>query len=148
MRVAFLFVFAALCLSAGPAWAACGDPDGPCDGVDERLDMASIDSPKEARTFLSDLKKAAEADDKAELAAMVRYPLTIYDNGKAVKTYDDAAALEADFGKVFTPAVLSAIEKAEYGSLFIRDQGAMIGDGEVWFTGGPDGVRISAINPS
>ena len=78
---------------------------------------------------------------------MVRYPFSLYETGKLVKTYDDAAALQADFAKVFTPAVLAAIEKATYGSLFIRDQGAMIGDGEVWFTGGPDGVKVSAINP-
>ena len=48
---------------------------------------------------------------------------------------------------MFTPAVLAAIGKADYGSLFIRDQGAMIGDGEVWFTGGAGGIKISAINP-
>ncbi len=147
MRVSFLLVVAALFLGGGPAWADCGDPAGPCDGVDERLDMAGIGSPAEARAFLADLRQAAKTDDKAKLVAMVRYPFSLYETGKLVKTYDDAAALQADYSKVFTPAVLAAIEKATYGSLFIRDQGAMIGDGEVWFTGGPDGVKISAINP-
>ena len=64
-------------------------------------------------------------------------------------------SVSRDFDRIFTPRVRRAILAQKAGELFVRDQGAMIGDGEVWFDQtcadsscsslGP--VRIKAINP-
>ena len=43
-------------------------------------------------------------------------------------TYRDAAALRADYARVFTPEVRVAVAAAKAGDLFTRDQGVMIGD--------------------
>ncbi|MBZ8134192.1 hypothetical protein [Afifella sp. IM 167] len=146
MRKAILLLGLFLLAAAPGAEAAgCSGTPEECE-VDSRLDMAGIDKPEEARAFLARLKQAAAADDREALAGMVRYPLNVYGPGKP-KTYGNAKALLADFDKVFTPGVKTAISEATYGSLFIRDQGAMIGNGEVWFDGADGKILIKTINP-
>ena len=71
------------------------------------------------------------------------------------RTYRESASVERDFDRIFTPKVRRAIMAQRADRLFIRDEGAMIGDGEVWFDrtcpnaacspAGP--VRVYAINP-
>ena len=69
-------------------------------------------------------------------------------------TFASAADLLAHYERVFTTKVTAAIERQSYALLFARDQGVMIGDGEVWFNGVCDDqacqrpiVRIIAVNP-
>jgi hypothetical protein len=109
--------------------------------------MAGIDSPKDARNFHEHLKAAARNKDNDALAALVHYPLAMYDNGKVVHIYRSRKALLKNFSATFTPKVLKAIEDAKYETLFVRDQGAMIGDGEIWFVGWDGQVLIKTINP-
>jgi hypothetical protein len=71
----------------------------------------------------------------------------MYDNGKVIHIYRSRKALLKNFNVVFTPKVLKAIEDAQYEKLFVRDQGAMIGDGEIWFVGRDGQVLIKTINP-
>jgi hypothetical protein len=69
--------------------------------------------------------------------------------------YRDGASLEQDFERVFTPKVRRAILAQRVDRLFVRDLGAMIGDGEIWFDQScvtpacspPGPVRITAVNP-
>jgi hypothetical protein len=86
--------------------------------------------------------------------AMIDFPLRV--NGPSgPRFYRDARSVERDFDRIFTPKVRRAILAQRADKLFVRDQGAMIGDGEVWFDttcpktscspAGP--VRIRAINP-
>ncbi|MCT8266575.1 hypothetical protein NYQ83_04755 [Afifella sp. JA880] len=141
-----------LCLAAGLLAATasasfadeCTDPNAPCP-VDERLDMAGIDNPAEARDFLSHLQEATRSDDHDALAVMMRYPLNVYGPDGA-QTYADRDAFLAAFDDIFTPGVRSAIEEASYGALFIRDQGAMIGNGEVWFDKSDGKILVKTIN--
>jgi hypothetical protein len=71
------------------------------------------------------------------------------------RTYRDAASVERDFDRIFTARVKHAILAQRPDGLFVRDQGAMVGDGELWFretcsnpTCSPSGpVRIVAVNP-
>ncbi|MDQ0324329.1 hypothetical protein J2R99_000178 [Rhodopseudomonas julia] len=142
-----------LCLAAGILAATssasfaddCADPSAPCP-VDERLDMAGIDTPAEARDFLSHLQEATRSKDREALAAMMRYPLNVYGPDGA-RTYADRDAFQAAFDDIFTDGVQTAIEDASYGALFIRDQGAMIGNGEVWFDKSDDEILVKTINP-
>lgn len=126
--------------------AECAVHLSPCH-ADTRLPMAGIEDTQDARDFLARLKSAASSGDRQNLAAMIRYPLTIYADGQEGATYRDAAELLEDFAIVFTPAVMSAIEGAEYQALFVNDQGAMIGDGEIWFDGWDGRVLIKSVNP-
>jgi len=111
--------------------------------------------PKEAGypAFLARLQAAVRADDRAAILGLINYPLRV--NGSRTRTYRDAAAVSRDFDGIFTAKVRRAILAQKAGELFVRDQGAMIGDGEIWFDQtcadsscsslGP--VRIKAINP-
>lgn len=120
--------------------------------LDSRLDLAGIGSPNAARAFLDDLKRVAASGDRQNFASLVRYPFSLYDDGKATATYPDATAFLKDYDQIVTQNVLDAISQAEYADLFINYQGAMIGNGQVWFYGSGDDastgrILISAINP-
>ena len=99
--------------------------------VDARIaDM--LGSPREFRIFLDHLKRAAAAADKQTLAKMMKYPLMV--SGGAIKVMNEQDFL-TNFNAIFSPPVVAAIQRQAYADLFVRDSGAMIGGGEVWFTG-------------
>lgn len=115
---------------------------------DPRYRMAGIDDARDVRAFIRDLQFAVEANDTEALAGMIRYPFTIWNHGEAVRVYADREALLPHLHALFTRRVRQAILDAEWASLFVRDQGVMIGDGEVWFDRheGETGIRIKAVN--
>jgi hypothetical protein len=104
--------------------------------------------------FLSDLQAAVRADDRVSLIALVGFPLRVNAAGRS-RVYRDAQAVERDFERIFTARVRRAILKQRPEGLLVRDQGAMVGKGELWFDHrcsdpacsavGP--LRITAVNP-
>lgn len=106
------------------------------------------------RRFLSNLQSAIRANNKRGVANLAAVPLRVNFEGGA-RTYSDRAAIERDFDRIFTPRVKRAILNQRAERLFTNYQGAMIGDGQVWFDqmcpndscspAGP--VRIKAVNP-
>jgi hypothetical protein len=104
--------------------------------------------------FLSRLQAAVRADQRPAIIALIAFPLTVNGAGRP-KTYRDRASVERDFDRIFTPRVKRAILAQEADQLLVRDQGAMIGEGEVWFDRScatvacspPGPVRIRAVNP-
>jgi hypothetical protein len=104
--------------------------------------------------FLQRLQSAVHSNDHRRIIGLISFPLRVNAAGGA-RTYRDAKSVERDFDRIFTPRVKRAITRQRPDKLFVRDQGAMIGDGEVWFDHtcpnascsplGP--VRIRAINP-
>jgi hypothetical protein len=115
--------------------------------IADRLKVAGIDDPGEVRRFLDRLRSTVLTKDRSALAAMLRYPFTrYYKAGIPLRRYDSAAELVPDYDRVFTPRVIQAAGNATFDSLFANYQGAMIGDGEIWFGSGRDGIKIIAIN--
>ena len=119
--------------------------------VTARLPIAGITDPEGVRRFLAALQDAAARDDRGKILHLVSFPFTTYEHGKVAHTYRTRAALSADFARVFTPDVYREIAVARYASLFVRDEGVMIGRGEVWFNDvrfadGTHGIRIIAVN--
>jgi hypothetical protein len=104
--------------------------------------------------FLSRLQAAVRADDRRAITGMIAFPLRV-NAASGTRTYRDAPSVERDFARIFTPRVRQSILAQRADQLFVRDQGAMIGNGEVWFDhtcpnpscspAGP--VRITAVNP-
>jgi hypothetical protein len=113
--------------------------------IDARLEQNGI-APQAAKDFVAKMRSAANKTDRSALVALVRFPFTTYDNGRPKVTYHRPQELLRDFNWVFTAKVLKAMRQAEYSRLFVNAQGAMIGNGEVWFDQRPDGVKIKAIN--
>ncbi|BCW89322.1 hypothetical protein sos41_24800 [Alphaproteobacteria bacterium SO-S41] len=135
-----------------PAAAPATPPAAPAATTDATLDKL-FGSHEEFKTFLADLQKAAAAEDKKAVTALVAYPFKTKVGGKDVE-YKDAKALTAAYDDVFTPSILLAIKNQTYETLFATDMGVMIGSGHVWFSQimsdapepKPEGVKIIAIN--
>ncbi len=100
--------------------------------ADNPYAAAGISNPAHVTQFLARLKEAVAADDHPTVAAMVKYPLTVYSSGGRRMTYRDAATLSANYARVFTPEVKAAVADGKTDDLFARDQGVMIGNGEIW----------------
>jgi len=106
------------------------------------------------RQFLSRLQTAMRGRNKGAVVRLVDLPLRVNFAGGA-RTYRDRRSIERDFDRIFTARVRQAILDQRADRLFTNYQGAMIGDGEVWFDqtcpnascspAGP--VRIRSINP-
>ena len=107
---------------------------------------AGISNPAHVTQFLARLKQAIATDNRAAVAAMVNYPLTVYASGGASVTYRDAAALRARYAQVFTPEVRAAVAAAKADDLFARDQGVMIGNGEIWMNEVQGSMKIITVN--
>jgi hypothetical protein len=69
--------------------------------------------------------------DRAEAAAAVSYPLTV--NAKRTITIRDKAALIAHWNAIFTPKYLALLKAAIPHEMFVHENQAMVGNGEVWF---------------
>lgn len=109
------------------------------------LSIAGIDSQPALREFLKALQSAAVAKDKDALAHDALYPLRVNSKRKAM-TIKTRAELKSKFDLIFSHKVLRAIALQKFHDLFCRDQGVMIGDGEVWI-GARDGkIGIVSIN--
>ena len=105
------------------------------------------------RAFLAALKESVSEGDEAAVAAMVAYPLETTLAGERVTLASEDDFMQR-YEQLLTPAVVAAVEKQTYATLFANAEGAMIGDGEVWFSGvcgdatcAEASVRIIAVNP-
>jgi hypothetical protein len=103
--------------------------------------------------FLTQLQGAVRSGDRRAVSNLVRYPLRVNSGGRT-RLYRSPAAVRRDYPLIFTPNVRRAILAQRFEALFGRDQGVMIGNGEIWFDHvcrnmgcePPGPVRISAIN--
>lgn len=119
-----------------------------------RASTEAVHPESAGRAFLSRLQSAVSAGDRRAIVRLIGFPLRVNFNSGS-RTYRDASSVERDFDRIFTPKVTSAILAQRADRLFVRDQGLMIGDGEVWFSAtcpdaecDPSGpIRITAINP-
>ena len=86
--------------------------------------------------------RAVQRDDRRAAAGLIRYPIRV-DTTAGLRRYTAAEQLLADYERIFTPGYRQAIAQGLPRNMFVRDQGAMLGDGQVWF--GPDG-RVTTLN--
>lgn len=82
--------------------------------------------------FLNNMKKYASSEDKSKIAEMISYPInitvdsrtqTIYNKKEFIKNYDN----------IFTKHLLNTLKNQKYEDLIVKDIGAGIGRGELWF---------------
>ena len=83
------------------------------------------------RTFLFRLQNAVRTNDREAVIRLAGLPLRV--NSERSRIYRDAKSVRADYDRIFTPKVRKAILAQRFEQLFGRDQGVMIGSGEVWF---------------
>lgn len=110
------------------------------------------------KEFFFSLKKAFSTNDKQAVMGLISFPLTVnFTSGAEKKTviYKNSEMLMPDFDIVFPETTKFKVATQTYESLFFRDAGFMVDDGEIWFSGfcklksGPcelDGVGIYSVN--
>jgi hypothetical protein len=105
------------------------------------------------RAFLVDLQNAVRDGRRDSVLAAIEWPLRVNGPGRRSRYYGRVSA-RANFARIFTPGVRSAILRQKPSDLFVNSRGVMIGDGQVWFDHTcprnrcepPGPVKIKAIN--
>lgn len=123
---------------------------GAAPGDDSRFALLGVPA-ADVEAFLGQLQDAVAQNDPAQVAALVAFPVQAHLDGQRRGLSRDLFL--ARYADVVTPAVRQAVAAARPSELFVNDQGAMIGQGEVWFnafqdTGaaGNPALRVIAFN--
>jgi hypothetical protein len=103
-------------------------------------DVAGIDDPLAFKAFLKQFQAWVAAGDRQKVADCTQFPL---------RQVPDRAAFLAQYETLMSAKVKGALAGQSFRQIFRNDQGAMIGDGELWFGQAPDGktFRLIAVNP-
>jgi hypothetical protein len=88
----------------------------------------------EAAAFLVSLQRAVRDNQPGAVAALVNFPLRVNRSGQSTLVRN-ADAFARSYAKIFTGEVRAAVLEQDASALFRNWQGAMIGSGEVWFSG-------------
>lgn len=100
--------------------------------------------PFEAYYGFRRVKAAFRSGDMDLIAQVAQYPLTI--TGKVRRTIRNPAQLVAAKETLLDPKIREAVAKSSFETLFVRDKGMMLGDGEVWITRDKSGFGLGAVN--
>ena len=143
IRLVGLFVFVWMVLPAG---AQTTPGSQACQG--STVDLQGADFAQKSRVFLTGLQNAVKSDDKARVAAMSSYPLLVIHGDRKTRIKTKAEVL-GQYDAIFDAHVRQAIAQQSAKCLFGNYQGAMIGDGEIWFREQPNGtMKIVTVNRS
>ena len=86
-------------------------------------------------------RTAMLSGDKMAAMRFVDFPLTVNASKKRVRVAN-AAQLQGQWGRVFTPELLAKLKQDATHELFVRNGMAMLGSGELWF----DGKGLTSVN--
>ncbi|MGL4604324.1 MAG: hypothetical protein ACRCU9_09260 [Iodobacter sp.] len=112
--------FLIFALIAGLVQAA--EPPGP-DGL----------SGPELAQFLQRLQNAAQQDNPQELAKLVQFPLRVNQGSQKHKMISKRQFM-ASWQTIITPEIKTALLAQTPDTLFRNSRGAMVGQGELWFS--------------
>ncbi len=142
------YLASALLLSFAVALPASGQSSSDtqaCQG--STVDLQGADVAKKSRAFLAELQSAVKSDNKSRVAAMVSYPLLVIHGSRKTRIKTKAAFLSS-YDTIFDEHVRKAVAQQTSKCLFGNYQGAMIGNGEVWFSEQANGtMKIISVNP-
>ena len=86
------------------------------------------------RKAMVDLQKAVAANDRAGVAAMVRYPMTVDIDGTKVVIKNESR-FKQYYDKLITPDTAQVIADTQYAGVLIGGHGVALGNGEVGIEG-------------
>jgi hypothetical protein len=111
-------------------------------GLDHLYRGAGAEDDETVNRSAAAFRTAVIKNQRDTVARMINYPITTSVAGKRTKI-PSAAMLLANYDAIFTSTYRVKIEGDVPRLMFARDQGIMLGDGEVWFD--PKG-RVIALN--
>ena len=100
--------------------------------------------PLEAYYGFRRVRAAFRSDDVELIARVAHYPLVV--KGKARRTIRNPDQLIAAKEIVMDSRVREVVAKSTFETVFVRDKGIMLGEGEVWITHDKTGFGLGAIN--
>jgi hypothetical protein len=111
------------------------------------VDLQGAEVAKKSRAFLAELQSAVSSGNKNKVAAMVSYPLLVIHGSRKTRIKTKAIFL-SNYDTIFDQHVRKAVAQQTSKCLFGNYQGAMIGNGEVWFSEQANGtMKIISVNP-
>src|SRR5918994_6862180 len=93
--------------------------------------------PLEAYYGFRRVKAAFRSGEVELLSRVAHYPLTL--TGKTRRTIRNREQLVAAKDEVMDARIREVVAKATFATVFVRDKGMMLGEGEVWITPGKTG---------
>ncbi|MET6997310.1 hypothetical protein [Chitinophaga defluvii] len=100
-------------------------------------DVAGFDDPADFKKFMIEFKDWVNRDVADSIIAHIQFPL---------KKYATPALFKAKYAEIFDKKTKQVVANMRLDRIFRNYQGAMIGDGLIWFNQTPSGYRIIAIN--
>jgi len=100
--------------------------------------------PLEAYYSFRRIKVAFRSNDIQLLARVTHYPLAV--TGKARRSIRSRDQLIAAKEAVLNPRIREVVAKSSFETVFVRDKGMMLGEGEVWITRNKPGFELGAIS--
>jgi hypothetical protein len=139
MKTTLLIVIALFMLSSTA-------PANPTRPVVQKDDPYAADQPAR-EAFLAELQTAVASGDHQTVAKLVFFPMR-WNHGRTHGYIRSRKAFLASYDRIFTKKVIDAIAAQKPADLFVRDQGTMIGGGEVWFeqVNGSKNFRVITVN--
>ena len=116
------------------------------DGSSTLKDFLAPADTMRAEQFLTALQTALAANDKAKIAGMVQYPLRVNLAGQTHRLIRNRQQFAEQFAWLFTDKTREAVKTQIPACMFARDQGVMIGNGEIWFQDFDGTFRIDSFN--
>jgi len=90
-------------------------------------------SPDTYRQAFDAIQQAVTEGDTVAFADWVSYPIEVKAAG-ADLVIGDATEFAEHYGEIVTPEIAQAVTDQSFNDLFVNDQGAMFGDGQVWMS--------------
>ncbi len=114
---------------------------------ENRYAVAGVEDPREVGRFLAELKEAVARDERARVASLVSFPLRL-NTGRGKTLVRSRRDFLRRYARVFDAKVKAALARQTEAGLFVRDQGLMVGDGEIWFApaGRPARLLVITVN--
>ncbi|WP_091138190.1 hypothetical protein [Microvirga guangxiensis] len=100
--------------------------------------------PLEAYYSFRRVKAAFRSNDIQLLARVIHYPLVV--TGKIRRSIRNRDQLMTAKEMVLNPRIREIAAKSTFETVFVRDKGMMLGEGEVWITNDKAGFGLGAIN--
>lgn len=109
------------------------------------IEVAGFDNVKQFTGFYANLRRAVAQNNKEAVAQRISYPLSIYSNSKKRSILNKKQFI-AEYDQIMTTEVKKALANQRLDKLFIRDQGVMVGNGEIWMAILDNKLGVYTIN--
>ncbi len=99
--------------------------------------VAGFNDPEGFKTFFKEFRKWVDADNKDSIAAHIKFPL---------RNCKSAALFKKNYTTYFNDKVKRSVGKQDMEKFFANYNGAMTGDGELWFNEIDHRYYVIAVN--